>query len=389
MNLSYSFLVVNRWVKLFVGYLASFAFLISMQSIPPLMSAIMKVYNINHATASMLMLAVALPAVFFSIIGGVIIDKFGLKNMGLVGLFFICIGGIICVFPTSYILLIVGRAIIGLGGAITLVSTLALIAQIFKTEERGLAMGIFGLNMPIATITSFNILGRFESTLNWRHILWIPLVFSISAFLVWAFFIHEGGNSSKKIKSKFSLSSLKNGRIWLIGLIWACFNMAVISFTTWGPKLFEDYWSMPSTHSNFLSSLLMIGALIAPLTGFVSDRFGKRRTLIMISALGMAVSLFFIPAFSGIILFLNIAFLGLIAAFIPPTTFALPAEILDESSIGFGYGILNTCLNIGVIVGPLFIGIIIDLTHNVTTTFSTMAIFAFLPFLLALLLRTN
>ena len=80
----------SRWVILFIAFLAAFAFLFSMQAMPPLMSAIMEEYRITHATASLLILVVALPAVFLSIPGGVFVDNYGVKKLGSIGLFLIC-----------------------------------------------------------------------------------------------------------------------------------------------------------------------------------------------------------------------------------------------------------------------------------------------------------
>jgi MFS family permease len=379
----------SRWVILFIAFLAAFAFIFSMQAMPPLMSAIMEEYHITHATASLLILVVALPAVFLSIPGGVFVDKYGVKKLGSIGLFLICIGGLVSAFSTSYMFLIIGRTVIGLGGAITFVSAFTLVAQTFSMGERGLAMGIFGLNMPLATIISFNILGRIEFAYTWRSSLFIPLMTSVVVFFIWIVFITERPVSLKENRSQFSFSGLRNLQIWILGFIWASFNMAAISFTTWGPKLFEDFWGMLSTHSNFLASLLMFGALVTPLTGYVSDRLGKHRLLIVIPSVGMAISFFLIPALSGEGLFLLVVFLGLISAFIPPAVFALPPEILDKNSVGLGYGVLNTCLNVGVIVGPLIVGVVIDITHSVMIIFSTMTVFAILTVLLAFGLKVK
>ncbi len=345
------------------------------------MSAIMEEFGITHTTASLLMLVVALPAVFLSIIGGVFVDRYGVKKLGTIGLILVCLGGLSSISSTSYLLLITSRTVIGLGGAIVAVSSFALIAQAFSIEQRGLAMGIFGLNMPLATIISFNILGKIASANKWRSSLAIPLIVCILAFFLWMLLIKERGAS--KISSHFSLSGLGNKNIWILGLVWASFNMATISFTTWGPKLFTDFFTMMPTHANFLASLLMIGALITPLTGYVSDRLRKHRMLIMISTLGMAMSFFLMPTFSGAVLFLLVASLGLVSAFVPPAVFALPPEVLDKRNVGLGYGVLNTCLNLGLIGGPLMIGVVIDLSHNVTLIFSTMAIFSILSFILA------
>ena len=379
----------SRWIMLFVAFLAAFVFLLSLQAIPPLMSAIMKEYVVGHAMADMLMLFVALPAIFISIPSGVLINKYGIKTLGLVGLILLCVGGLLSAAPASFLVLGVGRLVVGMGGSIVIVSALTLIPQWFPPEQRGLAMGIFGLNMPLATIISFNILGRVGIACGWRYSLWISLIVSVIALLVWMLFIKEKRVSAEKIPSKVFLSGLRNKQIWLLGFIWTAFSMGSISFTTWGPKLFADFWMMTPIRANFLASLFMIFALITPLTGLISDRLGKCRILIMISAVGMAISFALIPAFSGAILFLIVAFLGLSAAFLPPAIFALPAEILDQSSVGLGYGILNTCLNAGIVIGPLIVGVIIDSTSNVTAIFSSMAIFAIFPLLFAFKLKTR
>jgi NNP family nitrate/nitrite transporter-like MFS transporter len=353
------------------------------------MAVIMQEYNVGHAMADMLILFAALPAIFISIPSGVLVDRYGIKALGLIGLILLCVGGLLSATAISFLALVVGRLAIGMGGAITFVSAVALIPRWFPPEQRGLAMGIFGANMPLATIISFNILGRIGVVSGWRYSLWISLIASVIVLLLWALLVKERRSSVEEMPPKLSFSGLRNKQIWLLGLIWGTFNMGVLSFTTWGPKLFTDFWGMSPTRANFLASMLMMLALLVPLTGYISDRLGKRRIFIMISAVGMTISFALIPAFSGASLFLIVAFLGLVAAFLPPATFALPAEILGQSSVGLGYGVLNACLNAGIVMGPLMVGVMLDLTTNVTAVFSSMAIFAILPLLLAFRLKTG
>lgn len=357
-----------RWVLLLVSFLATFAFLFSMQAVPPLLPEIMEEYNLSHTVASMLMLLVAIPAVFTSIPGGVLVDRYGVKNLVSIGLILVCLGELLSAYPTSFPAMEVGRLVVGVGGAIATVSAMALISQWFSPRETGLAMGVFGLNMPLATVFSFNLLRAMGETYGWRLSLLTSLIVSVGTLFIWVFFAREKRIPREKQLPKPSLK-LGNRQIWLLGLIWATFNMAAISFTTWGPKLFKDFWGVPSTHADFLASMSMIGALVTPFTGYVSDRLGKRKILIMGSAFGMAVSLLLTPISSGPTLFLIVALLGFTAAFLPPPTFALPAEILDRDSVGLGYGVLNTCLNVGVIAGPLLVGVAIDLTRNITMVF--------------------
>ncbi|MCP8312168.1 MAG: hypothetical protein L6M37_04360 [Candidatus Methylarchaceae archaeon HK02M1] len=56
---------------------------------------------------------------------------------------------------------------------------------------------------------------------------------------------------------------------------------------------------------------------------------------IISSALGVAISFFLIPFTSGGSLILIFLFLGLAAAFIPHSVFALPLEMLDNRSVSW------------------------------------------------------
>ncbi len=373
---------------LFICFLAVFVFLSSLQAVPPLLPQIMEEYRLTHTIASTLILLVALPAVFTSLLGGVLVDRYGAKNLVSIGLVLVCTGDLLSIYPALFVVMGVGRLVLGVGGAVTGVSAMALISQCFSQKERGLAMGIFGLSMPLATVFSFNLLGTLGSMYSWRLSILISLGISIAVLFIWMASVRKKPILKENKSNKFSLS-LGNRQIWLLGLAWATFNMAIISFTTWGPKLFEDFWMLASSRANFLASMLMIGSLIAPLTGYISDRLGRRRILIIFSALGMTVLLFLLPFSSDLTLFLLTALLGLVGAFSVPSILALPIEILDRASIGLGYGILNTCLNIGIITGTLLTGAVIDLTQNATIVFSVMALFVAVTFSFVLPLKTR
>ena len=374
------------WAMTLVAFLAAFSFLVSMQAIPPVLASIMLEYNISHTVASNLISLVALPAIFISILGGVLTSRYGVKIVGSVGLILVSIGGFLSINP-YFLVLETGRLAIGVGGAFVMVASPTLLSQWFPHERMALGMGIFGLCMPVATIISFNLIGIVGVVLGWRSVLLITLVISVVSLFIWIFLVKE----KDSYKNSFSppLSGLKNKQIWVLGLIWATFNMATISFTTWSPKLFENIWETTTIYANFLASLLMIAALITPITGYLSDRLGKRRLLIASSALVMAAFFFLIPSATVKSLVLIIGLLGLTSAFIAPSVFALSSEILDEKSGGLGFGILNTSVNIGIVVGPLLVGYVIDVTYSKTAIFSVMAAFVIVTTLLCFILKSK
>lgn len=373
----------NRWLILFIALLASFSFLFSMQAVPPMLPTLIEKYGVSHARASNLMSFVALPAVFFSILGGGLINKYGIKSVGVVGLLLVSAGSSFFALPSSFFSLELSRLIVGIGGAFIIVAMPTLLAQWFTQKEIGLAMGIHGLNMPLATIISFNALGIIGTSYDWRTPFFIVLLICVIALVIFGLFSKE----RYKKRIDFSSSGFMNRQIWVLGFIWATFNMAVISFLTWSPKIFRDFWSLDPVYSDFLGSIVMIGALITPLAGHISDRLRKRRQLMILSSLGITISLLLLPNLSVEALAPGITILGLIAAFMPPLVFTLPVEITDEKSIGPSFGVLNTCLNIGIIAGPLITGFIMDLAYDKMLIFFTMTVFAFISLLLSFILK--
>lgn len=81
----------------------------------------------------------------FLLLGGRLGDLFGYKKLFLIGISLFTSASLVCGFAHSQQVLIVARAIQGLGGAITAAVSLSLIMNLFtKAEERTRAMGYFG-----------------------------------------------------------------------------------------------------------------------------------------------------------------------------------------------------------------------------------------------------
>jgi MFS family permease len=185
------------------------------------------------------------------------------------------------------------------------------------------------------------------------------------------------------------MAALKKGNIWVLAFIWGTFNMAAISLTSWGKTLFMDFKGIPPLEADFLASLLMLLAFAAPLTGYLAGRLGRRRPLILLAMLGVMVSLALVPSVGGALLVLLLVVLGLFAALAPPSIFALPPELIGHENAGLGFGVLNTGLNVGVVLGPLIVGWALDMTHSEVVVFSLMSFFTALSALLAYLLKAR
>jgi predicted MFS family arabinose efflux permease len=69
--------------------------------------------------------------------------------------------------------------------------------------------------------------------------------------------------------------------------------------------------------------------------------------------------------------------------------FALPDAILGEGKGVLGWGVLNTFMNLGFILGPLSVGYVLDNAQSTSIVFYALSLFALMALLLALLLKSR
>ncbi len=77
----------------------------------------------------------------FMLIGGSLGDRFGLRRIFIIGTSLFGFSALACTFAPSLLLLSLGRLVQGVGGALLVPNSLALISSHFDAEERGRAIG--------------------------------------------------------------------------------------------------------------------------------------------------------------------------------------------------------------------------------------------------------
>lgn len=96
---------------------------------------------------------------------GVLGDRYGRRRALVIGLVLFGIASTLCAFASTPEQLIVGRALMGIGGAAVMPSTLSIISNVFDADERGKAIGIWagfvGIAIAVGPITGGLLLEHF------------------------------------------------------------------------------------------------------------------------------------------------------------------------------------------------------------------------------------
>jgi len=124
------------------------------------------------------------------LIGGAAGDRFGLRRVFGFGIALFVAASLFCALAPTPLLLIICRAVQGLGAAFMVPGSLALIAKAYPRESRGKAIGIWATAASLTTILGPVLGGALLSALgdwSWRLVFAINLPFGLGALaLLWA-----------------------------------------------------------------------------------------------------------------------------------------------------------------------------------------------------------
>jgi EmrB/QacA subfamily drug resistance transporter len=113
-------------------------------------------------------------------------DRFGPKNLYLVGLTVFTLASLACGLAGSIGVLIAARAVQGLGAALVAPQTMAVITRIFPANRRGAAMGVWGSVAGVATLVGPLLGGVLVDNAGWQWIFYVNLPVGVIGFaLAW------------------------------------------------------------------------------------------------------------------------------------------------------------------------------------------------------------
>ncbi|RMI35748.1 DHA2 family efflux MFS transporter permease subunit [Nocardia stercoris] len=172
----------NPWPALYAMVVGFFMILLDMTIVSVANPAIKidldtSMNNVIWVTSSYL-LAYAVPLLVTGRLG----DRFGPKNLYLAGLAVFTLSSLWCGLSNTIGMLIVARAVQGLGAALITPQTMAVITRTFPPDKRGAAMGLWGGVAGLATLVGPILGGVLVDNWGWQWIFMINVPIGVVAF---------------------------------------------------------------------------------------------------------------------------------------------------------------------------------------------------------------
>lgn len=131
------------------------------------------------------------------LIGGSLGDQFGRKRIFLIGVVSFTAASIWCGFASSPLILIIARALQGIGAALLVPGSLAIISATFDGAERGRAIGTWSGFSAITTAIGPVLGGWLIENLSWRSAFFFNVPLAIVVVLVSLRYMGESSDPSR------------------------------------------------------------------------------------------------------------------------------------------------------------------------------------------------
>src|SRR5947209_6094744 len=152
-----------------------------------------------HATATDVQWVVEAYSLFLAaliLVGGSLGDHFGRRRVFALGIFLFAVASVLCGLAPNVNLLIVARAFQGIGGALLVPGSLAIISASFDSKQRGRAIGTWSGFTAITSAVGPVMGGLLVQYASWRWVFFINVPLAVMVLIVLFWRVPESRNEA-------------------------------------------------------------------------------------------------------------------------------------------------------------------------------------------------
>jgi len=366
------------WMRLAVSLALSTIGGVGMWSVVVALPAVQSEFGVARADASLPYTLTMIGFGLASILMGRLADRFGIMVPVIVGTIAMALGYAGAASAHSLWLYALSQGLlIGTGSAATFAPLLAHVSLWFA-RRRGIAIAIFASGNYLAGTVWPPIVQHFIQSAGWRETYYGMGVFCLASMLPLALLLRRpppvielplsGSRAASPVATQvLGLSSGALQTLLIVAGLCCCVAMSM-------PQVHlvaycSDLGYGPARGAEMLSLMLACGIVSRVTFGFICDRIGGLRTLLLGSSLQGIALLLFLP-FRGLIsLYVVSALFGLFQGGIVPSYAIIVREYFPSREAGARVGAVITASLFGMALGGWMSGAIFDLTGSYRAAF--------------------
>lgn len=330
------------------------------------------------------------------ILGGIILDKMGIRFTGKMATITMVIGtaikywaisthaldgAVIMGMKAQVVVAGLGFAVFGVGVEVAGITVSKIIVKWFKGRELALAMGLematARMGTALALSTSVPIAAAFGKVSAPVLVCLIMLIIGMIAFFVYGVMdrrlddsvaVEAERNNLEESEESFRMADIwfivKNKGWWFIAILCVLFYSSVFPFLKYASDLMVNKFGLDESVAGIIPGLLPFGTiLLTPLFGNVYDRKGKGATIMIIGAVLLILvhALFSVPFLNQTpVAIILVIILGIGFSLVPSAMWPSVPKIIPEKQLGTAYAMIFWVQNWGLMGVPALIGWVLN-----------------------------
>ncbi|MGH8961476.1 MAG: MFS transporter [Jatrophihabitantaceae bacterium] len=150
-------------------------------------------------------------------------DMFGRVRMYETGFAVFVVGSLLCALSWNEPSIIVFRIVQGVGGALIMANSGAVIADLYPREQRGRAYGFTSVGWTIGAVLGVVLGGLIVTYISWRWIFWINVPTGVVAVGISFRVLRDSG---ERVRHRLDLPGMITLGLGLFGILWAMTKLA-------------------------------------------------------------------------------------------------------------------------------------------------------------------
>ncbi|MBL4647475.1 MAG: MFS transporter [Gammaproteobacteria bacterium] len=337
-------------------------------------------FNLNAANLSILVACFFYASTPTQLVGGILYDRFGPRLLMTIAIS-ICALGTLC-FATAYniIPLAMGRAMMGLGSALSFVGILVLTARWLPNKYFALVVGLVQAFGSLGAMGGQAPLAAAIHTWGWRNSFIGLFILGVIIAILVASFVRNWPKHAEQTKRqltekqnhsiKDSLRAVfRNKQMWwIVSYAFTSWLPITVFAELWGIKYLSTLYTVSITEASGMNAMVWIGIAIgSPLFGWWSSKIGKRCIPLATSAalsLFASIIILYIPI--PIWLMDNMLFILGMGTSGQALIFAVSVDRNSPIVVGTAIGFTNLCVVASGDIGQPLSGILLHINWQHT-----------------------
>lgn len=354
------------WVILVVTFLAGFTAPANMAKVTALAPVIMQAFGFDANVLGWVIATFYILGFVMAFPTAGLINKIGIRAVTVIAIIFGIVGSIMGALSESVALFIVSRFFEGAGMGVMGVAGASAIAPWFKPENRGLPLGIWAMWVALAMCICPVLYGWMVDSLgmSWQSIWWAAAIFDVVVGVIFVAFYREPANPQKseeelapRGKAVFK-RAYKNPVLWGLALIFFFDEAAFMAVNGFLTTYLTEQLSTTLVWATAVASVSgILGAIFAPLSGWLSDLLKTRRWLLLFALIvGVAYTAIVFTCKTPSLYWGIIVLAGIAGGFVPSVIWQATPDTVEPDDVPAANCLVAFTQNLGMFVGAIFMG---------------------------------